>query len=182
MARKIAVISPALVDILQDPGRQRESLVGPLWDAMSLGWCTCHTFRIAGNDWIAVLTKKGIAARSQHVQDKTILLSKSWHFVKQPNGLLAWWSDATATFEEFNIGVQEAEEYACEQVSLSRSIGKRVSTVMLQEALDDVLRGFPFQEARIESKDGLVRWRNCLRLMRGIHGFEHVRRAEEQAR
>jgi hypothetical protein len=93
-----------------------------------------------------------------------------WRIVKQPNGLLARFSDIVDDFTHYDLGEEEAIEICREHMG-------RI------EAVDKVRRGMedeecpPFINASGKN-DGLDRYRDCLKTIKNVHGPEKAAERE----
>lgn len=93
----------------------------------------------------------------------------AWRIVKQPNGLLAIFSDIVDNFTVYHMTPEEAFKECFEQTGR-------------QEAMDKVQRGIDDIEPWSHSKkgDGLSRWRDCLELIEMQHGVKARKEIEEK--
>lgn len=82
----------------------------------------------------------------------------AWRFVKQPNGLLARFSDIVDNFTHYNLTEAEAIEVACEYMSQTDA------KIKVQAGLDDIN---PWTK---EKGDGLSRWNKSCDTIKLIHG------------
>ena len=85
----------------------------------------------------------------------------AWRLVKQPNGLIARFSDIVDHFTHANM---DEALVASELCDVSPDV---VADKLLGAAQDDVW-------GKVEQTDGFNRWRESLATIRAIHGEEHV--------
>lgn len=81
----------------------------------------------------------------------------AWRFVRQPNGLLAVFSEVVDTFTILGMTEADAEEYAREKM------GRDDAREKVGRGLDDAIDG-------VRDGDGLTRWRDALHTILLIHG------------
>ncbi len=86
----------------------------------------------------------------------------AWRIVRQPNSLLARFSDVVDNFTHLNLTEYEAREL-CRGYCLSE-----------QEVRTKVRAGLEDWEPWTHGKkgNGLSRWRDCMRTIRAVHGGE----------
>lgn len=87
----------------------------------------------------------------------------AWRIVKQPNGLLARFSDIVDNFTELNMTEPEAVELCSKVYDLS-----------MPDAMRKVLAGVEDWKPWTigERGDGLSRWRDSLEKIQTVHGDE----------
>lgn len=95
----------------------------------------------------------------------------AWRIVKQPNGLLARFSDVVDTFTDMNMNERQAYRLCREDIGVQESKRK-----VCAGKLDFI----PWTNT--PSEDGLARWRDCLETIEAIHGKDKVAEACEVAK
>lgn len=91
----------------------------------------------------------------------------AWRIVKQPNGLLARFSDIVDAFTDMNMTPQQA--YRCCREYCGRDDSKR----KVQAGLED------WEPWTTKPGDGLARWRDSLETIEVIHGAGKRREVQE---
>ncbi len=90
----------------------------------------------------------------------------AWRIVKQPNGLLARFSDVVDNFTAVDMTVDEAIE-ECK----SQGMGHEDAVAKVDRGVtDEPVAGWVERTA----DDGLDRWRDCLGTIRVVHGEDEV--------
>lgn len=77
----------------------------------------------------------------------------AWRFVKQPNGMLARFSDVVEDFTHYNMTPEEAIELCVEELNM----GKVTAREKVQAGIDDIE---PWSTNK--HGDGLSRWRDAI--------------------
>lgn len=90
-----------------------------------------------------------------------------WRFVRQPNGLLARFSDVVDDFTHYDMTEEEAVEEAREDLGREAAIKKVKAGVEDYEPWTNNVKG-----------DGLSRWRDCLESIESVHGKEKLAEVE----
>lgn len=86
----------------------------------------------------------------------------AWRIVKQPNGLLALWSDPVDNFTVVDMTPEEAYR-ECR----SKGLGEAEAREKVQRGIsDEVIPHFVERTA----DDGLDRWRDCIATIELVHG------------
>ena len=85
----------------------------------------------------------------------------AWRIVKQPNGLLARFSDIVDNFTHMEMTPEEALDVCMENMGRSSALEK------VQRGIDDV----PLRSMADEPNDGLRRWRDSVSTVCMIHGL-----------
>lgn len=98
----------------------------------------------------------------------------AWRIVKQPNGLLARFSEVVDDFTHVNMTCEEAvilcKKEGCTPIEAALKVTRGLDDVLEDEdAGDGETRG-----------DGLARWRDALDDIQGVHG-KRVRQQRERA-
>ena len=88
----------------------------------------------------------------------------AWRIVKQPNGLLARFSDVVDDFTDGNMNEREAYRLCRGELGIDASKRK------VRAGIEDHL---PY--TCTPSEDGLYRWRESIETVRSIHGEERAR-------
>lgn len=89
----------------------------------------------------------------------------AWRFVRQPNGLLARWSDVVESFTHANLTPEQALDVALDDV------GRRDAAEKIAAGLED------HEPWTIGKKgDGLSRWRECLSQLTLNRNLEEARK------
>lgn len=95
-----------------------------------------------------------------------------WRIVKQPNGLLARFSDVVDDFTHYDMTVEEAVELCRAEMGLRDAVEK-VERGLRDEPIP------PFIEASGRG-DGLDRFRAAITTIRTIHGARKAKQRERQ--
>jgi hypothetical protein len=90
----------------------------------------------------------------------------AWRIVKQPNGLLARFSDIVDDFTHYNLTVKQAVK-VCQDQSMGEAEAK-------QKVQNGVLDLKPWGTK--PSEDGLSRWRDCLDTIKSVHGTKAMKK------
>lgn len=85
----------------------------------------------------------------------------AWYFVKQPNGLLARFSEIPDFFTDIDLTVEHALLMCMKEYGMS----KESAALKVQRALDD-----EDQWERNKKGDGSLRWSNALKTIVSVHG------------
>ena len=89
----------------------------------------------------------------------------AWYFVKQPNGLLARFSEISDFFTDIDLTVEHALLMCMQEYGMR----KDSAALKVQRALDDE------DQWEINKKgDGSLRWRNALRTIVSVHGKKEL--------
>jgi hypothetical protein len=92
----------------------------------------------------------------------------AWRIVRQPNGLLARWSDIVDNFTDYNLTETDAIE-VCRYHMGEEGVKKKV-----QSGIDDIE---PWT-TNVKG-DGLARWRDCIESIERVHGKSEREKAEK---
>ena len=95
----------------------------------------------------------------------------AWRFVKQPNGLLARFSEIVDDFTHYDLKPVEAEQLCIELQMLQDDAKNKVDLGLK----DDIT--WPVDQRR---NDGLDRWRDALRVILAVHGAEVLAERNKQ--
>jgi hypothetical protein len=95
----------------------------------------------------------------------------AWRFVKQPNGLLARFSEVVDDFTEYDMSVSDALEYCKPLMGTLDANGK------VDRALADDMTGIG-QASPLG--DGLDRFRDAIATIKQIHGYETALERERE--
>lgn len=95
----------------------------------------------------------------------------AWRFVRQPNGLLARFSEVCDDFTHYDFTPAEAMLYCQDKHHMPP--GDAVAKVM--RAVED---REPWNDSKVG--DGLSRWRDCLDTIRTVHGEATARERETE--
>lgn len=117
-----------------------------------------------------MLTKSRRSSSAYAVRREDVVMA--WRFVKQPNGLLAYFSSIVGNFGGMNIQPDEARE-----VALALGCDAETADAKVRRALVDEL---PFAENG-ECGDGLARWEDALRTIALVHGLTVMRERVAEA-
>lgn len=90
----------------------------------------------------------------------------AWRFVKQPNGLLARFSEVVDDFTDYDMSELEATEvtmslYNCNETAALQKVAYGTN--------DAPIPGFIESSGR---NDGLDRWRDAIEIIKRVHGEE----------
>lgn len=80
----------------------------------------------------------------------------AWRFVKQPNGMLARFSDVVEDFTHYNMTPEEAIQLCVDELN----VGKQTAEEKVQAGVDDIV---PW--TKNTKGDGLARWREAIEMM-----------------
>jgi hypothetical protein len=93
-----------------------------------------------------------------------------WRFVKQPNGLLALFSEVVDSFTVLDMTPAEAADEA-----EGKGMTRAAAWAKVGRGIDDV---DPRTEGRVQGGEGLNRWRECLEIIREVHGEKEAAEVE----
>lgn len=91
----------------------------------------------------------------------------AWRIVKQPNNMLARFSDIVDNFTHYNLTESEAFDVCLEYMS------KESAQRKVQRGINDIE---PW--SLTEKGDGLSRWRDCLDTIENVHGYQEREKIE----
>ena len=96
----------------------------------------------------------------------------AWRFVRQPNGMLAPFSEVCDDFTMYDLSPTEAaDEAECKGMTRGGAWAK------VGRALDDAE---PLTDKPRPKGDGLSRWRECLVTIREVHGAAEAAEVERE--
>lgn len=96
----------------------------------------------------------------------------AWRFVKQPNGLLARFSEIVDDFTHYDLTPVEAEQLCITELQMLQDDAKNKVDLGLK---DDIT--WPVDQ---RCNDGLDRWRDALRVILAVHGAEVLAERNKQ--
>ena len=96
----------------------------------------------------------------------------AWRFVKQPNNLLARFSQVVDDFTHYDLTKEEAEELCITEFEMDRDEARNKVYLGL---VDDIT--WPIDQRR---NDGLDRWRDALRVILAVHGVEVLAKRQKE--
>jgi hypothetical protein len=97
--------------------------------------------------------------------------SMAWRIVKQPNGLLARFSDVVDNFTDLNMTDEEALVLCREHLGIADAQQKVLAGVQDWKPWTHNIPG-----------SGLGRWNDCLETIKNVHGKKAVRKIEKSCR
>ena len=86
----------------------------------------------------------------------------AWRFVRQPNGLLAIFSEIVDDFTVYDMSPLQAADEA-----ESKGMTRDEAWAKVGRGLDDTN---PRTGGTVQGGDGLNRWRECMEIIRTVHG------------
>jgi hypothetical protein len=94
----------------------------------------------------------------------------AWRIVKQPNGLFARFSDVVDDFTDYDLTEAQAWELCIGYGGVDLTDEK------LANAKSDLPD--PRRKSRPTNSDGLNRWRECIEIIRSVHGSAEANNRE----
>lgn len=93
----------------------------------------------------------------------------AWRIVKQPNGLLASYSDIIDHFMVINMTEDEAVEYCINDRDMGRESAKR----KVEAGVKD------YKPWTVTEGSGLDRWEDCIETIKNHHGEDELKELKE---